>query len=598
MSKIELLKVFLNQRLSAAAEEIFGAVEQTIADYHEECSRTKEENDRLLKLLDDVLKPEIKLHRTDLQHLTASGKKIPAENELYEKWKPLSLGQEDPELTQIKKEKVELGASQVKEELHWLEQDLSPATVERDCHQNSSLFTHLASTSTEQINTEFDEDEYLNTDSSSPQTGSSRSSTSTPCRQRPADNNWHYNFMIPWHRMSPEVNRKLENKERPTAKERRALIRLIADEVITTCPTPGKKHLSEIARKMVLTYPKSFKDVIEDQVIGSGYDSLTKQLQTRVDNLKRDNTLSRRRKSSISVRETDEVPPKKVHMNSYGCINWQPVQLPANETTETQKAQQEKMKKMHKDRSNDTRRIEKMMSATFYSQRKDISRGMDTSDLCKEWPYLFETSGIKTHFKELTGIDPNYEFEQAIGGKCERLVSYLKFLPTEKRSEIPKILYEIEAAKEKLPGAKLQGLVLLLLKYFNEEDKFFFVVEKTCLPSEVDCAKLPCTPCVVVCGSPPLTAEHFMVAVDQTIVNGTISNFTDALLMMFALYYCLNINYPVEMAATLEFLQRCFFTINPDKGSKVEKNASRKPHVVSPKVLSLITNIAGYEWIQ
>ncbi|XP_012992619.2 zinc finger protein 570 isoform X1 [Esox lucius] len=158
MSKIELLKVFLNQRLSAAAEEIFGAVEQTIADYHEECSRTKEENDRLLKLLDDVLKPEIKLHRTDLQHLTASGKKIPAENELYEKWKPLSLGQEDPELTQIKKEKVELGASQVKEELHWLEQDLSPATVERDCHQNSSLFTHLASTSTEQINTEFDED--------------------------------------------------------------------------------------------------------------------------------------------------------------------------------------------------------------------------------------------------------------------------------------------------------------------------------------------------------------------------------------------------------------------------------------------------------
>ncbi|CAB1318928.1 unnamed protein product [Coregonus sp. 'balchen'] len=63
MSKIQLFKVFLNQRLTAAAEEIFGAVEQTIAEYQEECSRTKEENVRLQKLLDIVIKPEIKVHR-------------------------------------------------------------------------------------------------------------------------------------------------------------------------------------------------------------------------------------------------------------------------------------------------------------------------------------------------------------------------------------------------------------------------------------------------------------------------------------------------------------------------------------------------------
>jgi hypothetical protein len=37
---------------------------------------------------------------------------------------------------------------------------------------------------------------------------------------------------------------------------------------------PGKNHLSKVARKMVLTYPKAFQDVIEGEIVG--HDSLTK----------------------------------------------------------------------------------------------------------------------------------------------------------------------------------------------------------------------------------------------------------------------------------------------------------------------------------
>lgn len=66
MSKIQMLRVFLNQRLTVAAEEIFGAVEKTIAEYQEEVSRSKEENDRLQNILDIVIKPEIKLQRAGL----------------------------------------------------------------------------------------------------------------------------------------------------------------------------------------------------------------------------------------------------------------------------------------------------------------------------------------------------------------------------------------------------------------------------------------------------------------------------------------------------------------------------------------------------
>jgi hypothetical protein len=54
MYQLQLLRVFLNERLTAAAVEIFGAVEKTVVEY-------QEENDRLRRLL--WVTPEIKQRR-------------------------------------------------------------------------------------------------------------------------------------------------------------------------------------------------------------------------------------------------------------------------------------------------------------------------------------------------------------------------------------------------------------------------------------------------------------------------------------------------------------------------------------------------------
>ncbi|XP_023252721.1 histone-lysine N-methyltransferase PRDM9-like [Seriola lalandi dorsalis] len=61
MSKIEMLRVLINQRLTAAAEEIFGVFGRTIAEYEEEISRSKLEIDRQRRLLDLSRKPQISL---------------------------------------------------------------------------------------------------------------------------------------------------------------------------------------------------------------------------------------------------------------------------------------------------------------------------------------------------------------------------------------------------------------------------------------------------------------------------------------------------------------------------------------------------------
>ncbi|XP_024264009.2 uncharacterized protein LOC112239841 [Oncorhynchus tshawytscha] len=128
MSKLQSFRVFLNERLTAAAVEIFGAVEETVADY-------QEENDRLRRLL--RITPEIQLCRIDSLQLSVSEEEVlPEQQHCEQEWSP-SLGQENPELPQIKEEQEELRTSQEEELLQGLEADFkfTPSCVKSECDQ-------------------------------------------------------------------------------------------------------------------------------------------------------------------------------------------------------------------------------------------------------------------------------------------------------------------------------------------------------------------------------------------------------------------------------------------------------------------------------
>uniref|UniRef100_A0A0F8AB58 Zinc finger protein 25 n=1 Tax=Larimichthys crocea TaxID=215358 RepID=A0A0F8AB58_LARCR len=113
MSSVECLREFVNERLNAAAEEIFGVFQKTIVEYEEEISRQR-------KLLDIVWKPEIKLHRIDLQQqhvCKEEEEEVLTDQQLCNQERSSSLDQEDPEPLQIKEEQEELCTSQEGEEL-------------------------------------------------------------------------------------------------------------------------------------------------------------------------------------------------------------------------------------------------------------------------------------------------------------------------------------------------------------------------------------------------------------------------------------------------------------------------------------------------
>ena len=63
MALLQTLKSLVNERLSAAAEEIFETVGQIVTEYEDEALYLKQEIDRQSRLLDMVLNPYIKLYR-------------------------------------------------------------------------------------------------------------------------------------------------------------------------------------------------------------------------------------------------------------------------------------------------------------------------------------------------------------------------------------------------------------------------------------------------------------------------------------------------------------------------------------------------------
>ena len=59
MSKIDEIRVYVNERLRSAAVEILGVIEKTITDYEDQASHLKREADRQRNLLDIVLRPKL-----------------------------------------------------------------------------------------------------------------------------------------------------------------------------------------------------------------------------------------------------------------------------------------------------------------------------------------------------------------------------------------------------------------------------------------------------------------------------------------------------------------------------------------------------------
>ncbi|KAF3836761.1 hypothetical protein F7725_004225 [Dissostichus mawsoni] len=326
--------------------------------------------------------------------------------------------------------------------------------------------------------------------------------------------------------MASNTIRSLETEKRPSAVERREVVRIVVAEIFSVCKKPGKKHFGEIARKMVIQYPKSFRDEIEGQVVGTGYDSLTKQMLSRIDNYRW--LQSPLQKGNLKVQLMMQRKGVKIH--TAASILSQSFLLV--KLTQCKSRNRKSSRGCLTKIPGMQRQLKDLWLRRFIHRGETLS-SKEMEDLVKEWPFLFQENGIRLHFRELTGVDITLNFDESTETKFKRILRYFQFQQSDPTNTAEAVLSQTLAG-----GDETGAAVLMLLAHFREkQEKMLEAVDDTAIASEVDVKKLPSTPCIVACGNSPLTAKTFMVAVDQVIVNEQLPTFTKALQFMFCSYY-------------------------------------------------------------
>ncbi|CAL8290569.1 unnamed protein product [Merluccius merluccius] len=423
------------------------------------------------------------------------------------------------------------------------------------------------------------------------------SSSSNSSRMTVILSAWPENFNVPWNRMAASITAAIAQEQRPSAKDRREMVRMIVDEMRLTELNPSKSQCLTVAKMIVKQHPKCFADVMRDgTVIGSGYGSLLTQIKTRVEHVNRGSSLSRRRnqrRASNSPADTARGPA-----DQYGCVRWQP-DCPPGETKDSLKEKQKEMKDLYcveGPAGAERGHLTQLMKATYYLQRKSINASPPPliAELKNEWPYLFTPKELYSHFKLLTDIGILDKMEQAMAEKGKLILKFFQQKPAGTNAdEVERILvkYNREEMCDPYPC-----VILLLMAHFRENPEGL-ILQADVLATAADIERtlpLPDSPRLIVLGD-VLTATQWMLSIEGQVVVPPHPKFVAGVAAFFASFYIFNLVYQEQASCTLEFIQRCFIGLNPTSGTKTAKLVSRSS--VNPHVSSLLRRLMDFEWL-
>uniref|UniRef100_A0A3Q4H1Y4 Zgc:113210 n=1 Tax=Neolamprologus brichardi TaxID=32507 RepID=A0A3Q4H1Y4_NEOBR len=355
------------------------------------------------------------------------------------------------------------------------------------------------------------------------------------------------------------------------------------------CRNPKRASCEEVAQIIVNRYPQTFADFTEKgERLGCGHYSLLRSIKSRVEHVNRDNTTHRLRQTKRTRNEEDcspnsnATPPKKVRclVDSYGCINWQPVELPEGETPASLE------EKKH------------ILFTIFNSQGPGAVERPDLINSClspsvaeiqEQWPFLFTGKGLSNHFYKLTGIDISERLGQALITKGRRIINYFSSQKLKWKLGISTLIQQIESEGVLTNNKVGTAAILLMVKYDKEdEDSLFVLADETSTRMSLEAkSNLPITPRLIMLGQNLMTATCWMVSTEgRVIVELDKENtFADAMSVFFGSFYVLNLEY-----------QGTKCTSNVGTSRKTGTTVKRKVVHINPHVTTFLQRLTEFEW--
>ncbi|KAG5884514.1 hypothetical protein JTB14_021650 [Gonioctena quinquepunctata] len=319
-------------------------------------------------------------------------------------------------------------------------------------------------------------------------------------------------FDIPWDQLPRHMIESCERGERE-----KLVINYIVHTVVnkmreikTVIPSSAIKI---VTKKIVDRFPETFRDMDDDGVvIGDGTHSGIKKCGKFFEN----------KKKEMSQRA--------------GCMNWDPpidesVRLHMEHITEIDENLEEKMEKC------------------FPEQRRFLNENSSYQAIKSKCPILLTETGATLHFNKLTSSD----------------MSNLKQAVEEKFQKFHKLNGYGELTQNQ---SKLLAVLEIVTKYFKEDLKLIYRHSEN-LP---DNQMMESHPQILKIGSQSNSEYIYYLFYDKCNVNEKgYKTFEAAFRLAFALYFNFNLKYPADISLIMEFVQRYFFKIHPDAGSKANK---------------------------
>ncbi|XP_039460221.1 uncharacterized protein LOC120435199 [Oreochromis aureus] len=387
---------------------------------------------------------------------------------------------------------------------------------------------------------------------------------------------------------------------------------------------PKRASCEEVAKIIVNRYPQTFADFTEKgERLGCGHYSLPRSIKSRVEHVNQDNTTHRLRQTKRTRNEEDcspnsnATPPKIVRclVDSYGCINWQPVELPERETPASLEEKKHIMLRIFNSEGPgavERPDVDDIMCLTYISQRQLINScpSLSVAEIQEQWPFLFTLKGLSNHFYKLTGIYISERLGQALITKGRRIINYFSSQKLKWNLGIRTLIQQIESEGVLTNNKVGTAAILLMMKYYKEDkDSLFVLAGETSTRMSLEAeSNLPSTPRLIMLGQSSMTATCWMVSAEgRVIVELDKENtFADAMSAFFGSFYVLNLEYQESVCATLELIQRFVVRINPEEGTKCTSKVGtsrktgttvkRKVVHINPHVTTFLQRLTEFEW--
>ncbi|KAK5862906.1 hypothetical protein PBY51_018256 [Eleginops maclovinus] len=399
---------------------------------------------------------------------------------------------------------------------------------------------------------------------------------------------WYVDFRLNWDQVSSAIRLRVEKEERPLPDQRKAFVVVLVDQMMQHDRNPSRAMCHSVVRSIVRNHPKTFGDIGKHgDTVGDGCHSLLQQVKTRVEYKNRNNTLAqRRRQGRPRTGMEGEARLARGPVDQYGCMRWGPADLPEGETEATLENRKRDLLNIYSEEGmSGAERAEPIMKKTYIILRKYLNKepAAEMSEIKLEWPFLFSQKCLFSHFGILTDVDVLQKLQEAITRRGQTILDYCATLDNPKIRDV--------LARYDPDSDKAACILLLLMSYFKEpKENLMLEVDPCATAVDVNTAELPSTPCLIIQGD-MMKPSGWLISIEGHVVMGPHPLFLHGVAAFFSSYYVFNIEYPATGSSTLEFIQRCFLGINPERGSKTKKRTTMNPHVST-----LLRKLIDFEW--